>query len=72
MNQKQMLFKFLESKEEPQTLDNIMEFIEKSDKPIPRSTIRARLSEMRKRGIKINDELRQVVRNGEGWTVKDA
>lgn len=71
-----MLYRFLEEKAKekakPQTLDNIMEFIDRSDNPIPRSTIRARLSEMRKKGIKIDDEVKQIERKGNGWIIKNA
>ncbi len=66
-----MLFKFLEEQKKPQTLDSIMEFVE-SQKEIPRSTIRARLSEMRLRGIKIDDEVKKIEKNGEGWIVSHA
>jgi len=71
MNQKQMLFKFLEEQKEPRTLDEIMQFVD-SNKEIPRSTIRARLSEMRKKGIKIDNKIRQIEKNGEGWIIKNA
>ncbi len=71
MNQKQMLFKFLEEQKEPRTLDEIMQFVD-SNKEIPRSTIRARLSEMRKKGIKIDNKVRQIEKNGEGWIIKNA
>lgn len=66
-----MLFKFLEEQKKPQTLDEIMKYVEEQ-KEIPRSTIRARLSEMRLRGIKIEDEIKKIEKNGEGWIVSHA
>ena len=64
-----MLFKFLSESEEPQTLDQIMSFVD-DNQPIPRSTIRARLSEMRLRGVKIDDEIRKIEHKEKGWVVK--
>lgn len=71
MNQKQKLISFLNSKKKPQTLDDIMAFVEKEMK-VPRSTIRARLSEMRKKPVKLNDKLFLAEHNGEGWVGKVA
>jgi len=66
-----MLISFLNSKKKPQTLDDIMQFVEK-EMQVPRSTIRARLSEMRKKPVKIDDKLFLAVHNGDGWVGKVA
>jgi len=71
LNQKQMLISFLTSQKNPQTLDEIMKFVEKETN-IPRSTIRARLSELRKKPVKVNDKLYNAEKNGEGWVGKIA
>lgn len=48
-----------------------MQYVE-SETDTPRSTIRARLSEMRKKGFKIDDKTFIVEKNGEGWVGKIA
>lgn len=71
MNQKKMLISFLTKQKTPTTLDAIMQYVE-SETDTPRSTIRARLSEMRKKGFKIDDKTFIVEKNGEGWVGKVA
>ncbi len=48
-----------------------MKFVEKETN-IPRSTIRARLSELRRKPVKVNDKLYNAEKNGEGWVGKIA
>lgn len=71
MNQKQMLISFLNSQKKPQSLDDIMKFVEKEMK-VPRSTIRARLSEMKKKPVKLDDKMFLTEHNGDGWVGKVA
>jgi Zn-dependent peptidase ImmA (M78 family) len=69
LNQKQMLISFLTKQKKPQTLDEIMKFVE-IEAGVPRSTIRARLSELRKKPVKVDDKLFIAEKNGEGWVGK--
>lgn len=69
-NQKLMLVNFLKDQKTPASLDAIMEFVEKNS-GIPRSTIRARLSELRKKGLKVEDKLIKAENNGVGWILKE-
>lgn len=69
MNQKKMLFEYIASQDKPQSLDNIMNYIEKENKDIPRSTIRARLSELRQSGIKIDNTIKKLEKKESGWVI---
>lgn len=66
-----MIVNFLKVQKEPATLDKIMDFVDK-ECGIPRSTVRARLSELRKKGMKVDDKIFKVENNGKGWIVKNA
>ncbi len=71
MNQKKMLISHLIKQEKPITLDEIMKFVDE-ETGTPRSTIRARLSELRKKPVKIDDKLFVAEKDGEGWISKVA
>jgi len=66
-----MLISFLTKQKTPISLDAIMEYVE-NETGTPRSTIRARLSELRKKGVKIDDKLFIAEKNGDGWVGKVA
>jgi len=70
LNQKLMLVNFLKGQKEPASLDKIMNFVDK-ECGIPRSTVRARLSELRKKGMKVDDKIIRAENNGEGWIITD-
>lgn len=72
MNQKKMLFEYIASQDKPQSLDNIMDYVGKENKDIPRSTIRARLSELRKGGIKIDNTVKKIEKKEAGWVVNQS
>lgn len=67
-----MLFEYIASQDKPQSLDSIMNYIENQNKDIPRSTIRARLSELRQRGIKIDNIVKKLEKNESGWVVNQS
>jgi len=72
MNQKKMLITFLNTQEKPATLDDIMKYVDEQT-GTPRSTIRARLSELRKKPVKIDEKLFVAEKNDEGgWIGKVA
>jgi len=60
--QHELLVGYLQNSKKPKTLDEIQKFIERI-RPIPRSTIRARLTELNKTGV--------IEQNDEGWVISD-
>ncbi len=51
MSQHKQLIGFLKASKEPQSIDQVMDFVESWEEPRPRSTIRARLAELRIKDI---------------------